>query len=136
MENKNQPIKKHPLYNRWHCMRQRCLYKSSTSYKYYGGRGITVCERWLDFKNFVSDMGLPPTKKHTIDRIDNTKGYEKDNCRWVTMAQQNRNKRNSGLCKNGHLLTKENSIQTQNGKGPARRCKKCYFAGKKSKKNE
>lgn len=62
-----------------------------------GGRGITVCDTWLDFRCFYKDMGDPPTKDHTLERIDNEKGYEAENCKWSTMKEQQRNKRNNIL---------------------------------------
>lgn len=78
-------------------MRQRCSYVKDRKYKYYSGRGITVCERWLiygmGFKNFCVDMGERPSMKHTLDRIDSTKGYSSDNCQWL-LWQQNCVKRN------------------------------------------
>lgn len=79
-------------YTTWHSMLQRCLNKNSQEYPNYGARGIAVCERWRDFKNFLFDMGEKPKGTH-IDRIDNNKGYSKDNCRWVTPRENMQNKR-------------------------------------------
>jgi hypothetical protein len=84
---------KHPDYNCWRKMRSRCNDTNNAEYRYYGGRGIRVCERWADFAVFMMDMGARPTPAHTIDRINNDGNYEPDNCRWATMAEQNRNKR-------------------------------------------
>lgn len=78
-------------YNTWHSMIQRCNNKNSTSFFKYGGKGIFVCESWLKFENFIADMGSSPSLKHTLDRIDGTKGYYKENCRWASYAEQNRN---------------------------------------------
>ena len=84
---------KHPLYKTWDSMIGRCYHKTNASYKNYGARGITVCQEWLDdFANFLRDMGNKP-EGHTLDRIDNDKGYSKDNCRWATWSEQIRNQR-------------------------------------------
>lgn len=72
----------------------RCLNKNHKAFEYYGGRGITVCDRWLKFENFLEDMGEKPTGL-SIDRIDNNGNYESLNCRWTTMKIQASNKRNT-----------------------------------------
>lgn len=85
-----------PEYVSWQAMKRRCLNKGYRNYKRYGGRGITVCERWrTSFDDFLADMGRKPTPKHQIDRIDNDKGYSPDNCRWATPKEncQNKSKR-------------------------------------------
>lgn len=78
-------------YRIWENMRQRCLNPKASHYARYGGRGISICERWNDFALFYADMGPCPTQKHSIDRIDNDGGYEPENCRWVTQTEQMRN---------------------------------------------
>lgn len=84
----------HPLYRVWHGMRVRCYKKNTPYYKNYGGRGITVCDEWMfNFETFVNDIGIKPSPNHSLDRIDNEKGYCKDNCRWATPTEQARNKR-------------------------------------------
>src|ERR1700723_2289660 len=84
-------------YNIWLNMKARCYNKNEPAYKNYGGRGITLCDRWLEsFENFYKDMGNRPIK-HTIDRINNDGNYCKENCRWVTMLDQSHNKRNNRL---------------------------------------
>jgi hypothetical protein len=81
-------------YSAWLSMKQRCSNPNYRNYKFWGGRGIAVCERWKDsFENFFSDMGKKPTPQHSLDRIDNDKGYGPDNCRWVTRSVQNSNRR-------------------------------------------
>lgn len=83
------------LFNIWRGMLERCRLTSHKSYAQYGGRGITVCERWQErFEYFLMDMGQPPSAKHTLDRWPNNEGnYEPGNCRWATMFEQSRNRR-------------------------------------------
>jgi hypothetical protein len=79
----------------WNSMVQRCTNSKSVGYSNYGGRGITVCDRWRSFENFFADMGPRPTALHSIERRDNDKGYAPDNCHWATRQEQNRNRRNT-----------------------------------------
>ena len=83
-------------YRIWGGMKSRCYNPQVPCYKDYGGRGRTICQRWLDsFDAFLSDMGECPSKAHTIDRTDNSKGYEPGNCKWATMQTQMRHTRHN-----------------------------------------
>lgn len=79
-------------YNSWKSMKRRCSDTNFHQYKDYGGRGITVCERWSLFDNFLADMG-PRPKGHSIERINNDEGYTPDNCKWILNREQHQNKR-------------------------------------------
>lgn len=82
------------IYNAWQNMTRRCYDKKNTHYKHYGGRGITVCDRWRhSFENFLEDMGKTYDKKLELDRIDFNGNYELSNCRWATETEQANNSR-------------------------------------------
>lgn len=84
-----------PEYRAWFKMKQRCLNPNYIAYRNYGGRGISVCEKWLLFINFYADMGDKPTSTHSLDRIDPNGNYEPSNCRWATFLEQQNNRRNT-----------------------------------------
>lgn len=95
-----------PEYNTWSGMIQRCTNPKSKKFPIYGGRGITVCNRWMEFGNFLSDMGRKPSLVHTIDRIDVNKDYTPGNCRWATKKEQGRNTRfNRNITCDGVTMT-------------------------------
>lgn len=85
-----------PEFNIWVKMRQRCNSEKDKAFKNYGGRGIKVCNRWLNsFENFLSDMGRRPSPEHSLERKNNNRGYSKNNCKWATIREQSRNRRNN-----------------------------------------
>lgn len=87
-------------------MRSRCNNRNVPAYPMYGGRGIKVCARWDLYENFFADMGSKPSAAHSLDRIDNDKWYEPGNCRWATMKEQQRNRRNNRIIeKDGIVAT-------------------------------
>lgn len=82
-------------YSIWSSMVKRCTNKNCKGYKNYGGRGITLNPRWLKFENFFADMGKAPDKHYSLERIDVNGGYWKENCKWIPILEQSRNKRNT-----------------------------------------
>ncbi len=84
-------------YNSWAGMKDRCLNKNCKDYHLYGGIGIKICDRWLNFDGFYEDMGDRPTREHSIDRMNTRGNYEKSNCRWATPREQARNRRTSKI---------------------------------------
>jgi len=91
IHNESSPATKE--YKAWSSMKSRCYYSGDSSYKYYGARGIKVCNRWvISYSNFLTDVSRAPTQNHSIGRIDNDKDYEPSNVRWETSLQQNNNR--------------------------------------------
>jgi len=82
------------VYKTWIAMKARCFNEDDVNFPLYGGRGITVCKEWLDFETFYKDMGDIPDG-YSIERLDTNLGYSKDNCKWASATEQQRNKRNS-----------------------------------------
>lgn len=89
-------FKELPEYETWCGMKKRCNNPNTKGFSDYGGRGITVCDRWQhSFADFLADMGSRPSRDHTIERINNEKGYSPDNCKWLEKEKQAQNKRNN-----------------------------------------
>ena len=86
------------IHNVWRAMIARCGKSTHPGYAWYGGRGISVCERWLNLDNFYADMGDPPPGL-SLDRIDNDGPYHPDNCKWSTQSEQGRNRRSNRMLK-------------------------------------
>lgn len=103
---KTHGMRRSPTWYSWRAMLERCLYSKNSSYPYYGGRGIKVCNRWLRFENFLADMGVRPLGT-TIERNDRDGHYEPSNCRWATASEQQSNKRSN------RLLTFRGQTKTQ-----------------------
>ena len=93
--------KERPEHYIWRTMLARCRNPKAGSFEYYGSRGISVCKRWHKYENFLADMGVRPSADHSLDRIDNTKGYSKSNCRWATRSTQQKNKSTTRWYTNG-----------------------------------
>ena len=94
-------------FSTWTDIKTRCYNKNSTSFANYGGRGIKVCDKWLEsFEDFLSDMGVRPSRNHSIDRIDVDGDYTPNNCRWATAKEQANNKRSN------HMITINRETKT------------------------
>lgn len=96
-------VSKNITYPSWRHMINRCLNPNSDVFRHYGARGITVCERWKDFALFIKDMGPRPSKKHSINRVNNDGNYEPGNCEWATVMQQMANTRRNVFIKGKHV---------------------------------
>ena len=88
---KTHGLSKSKEYKVWCAMKERCAKPTDKSFINYGGRGIKVHPSWMDFSNFINDMGMRPTPKHTLERVDNDGNYEPNNCKWATRGEQRRN---------------------------------------------
>ncbi len=96
---------KTPTYSSWVNMRTRCENPKATQWKWYGAKGVTVCERWKTFGLFLEDMGERPTPKHTLDRINGDLGYEPGNVQWSLQTEQCRNRKSTRAVVRGDGVT-------------------------------
>lgn len=88
----NENLGKHRTYRIWKAMKSRCFWDGHEATDRYQGKGVQVCDRWMNFLTFLDDMGHPPTPTHSIDRKDTNGNYEPNNCRWATNLEQSRNR--------------------------------------------
>ena len=105
-----------PEYRAWSSAKNRCYNKNNPSYKNYGGRGIRMCDRWnKSFINFIEDMGFKPGAEYSIERIDNDGDYSTENCKWVVIKDQVRNRRNTLLCNyRGNVIPLAEACENEN----------------------
>jgi hypothetical protein len=120
LKNKTHGMRNSSEYRIWGGIKTRCTNKNSPDYDRYGGRGVTMCDEWLgNFEAFLNHLGPRPSKQHSIDRIDNDKGYEPGNVRWATTKEQARNRRNSTYVTDGmrvlHIIDVANELGITRG---------------------
>lgn len=98
-------LSKTRIYRIWSSMKQRCLNPLNPRWADYGGRGISICEKWMVFEEFFKDIGDAPSPAYSLDRIDNNAGYSPDNCRWATRSEQQFNRRRRTIAIGGRNYT-------------------------------
>jgi hypothetical protein len=110
-------LSKQPEYQIWAQMKQRCHNPKSKKYMNYGARGIFVCERWKNsYLNFIEDMGQRPTDKHSIERVDVNGPYSPENCKWLLIKEQNKNRTDSSNLEVGEVIGKLTILYEVEGK--------------------
>lgn len=134
---RRQMVSDSPTYTTWINMKKRCSDKNLRNYHRYGGRGITVCDRWVhSFKNFIEDLGEKPVD-YSLDRVDNNGNYEPGNCRWATRHQQCANRVTNGKCVGVFFTNQYKRWEAQlqyNGKFVLRRKFKSFDAALQARK--
>lgn len=88
----------------WRSMMSRCYNSNTANFKYYGAKGVKVCKRWHEYKNFLLDMGVRPSKLHSLDRVNNNADYKPSNCKWSTRSEQQKNKSSTRIFTDGEFV--------------------------------
>lgn len=114
-------------YIAWQNMKSRCYDSSRPGYELWGGRGITVCDRWKNsYETFLQDMGRRPNDNYSLDRINNDGNYTPENCRWASKSEQESNKTKLVTCRKGHPLIGDNIVISTDGRVRCAICKRVY----------
>ena len=128
------PANRERAYGRWWSMLDRCTNPDNRNWARYGGRGITVCERWLDFDAYYTDTGDAPAPGLSLDRVDNDADYSPENIRWATAKEQRDNQQKKTHCKYGHPFDGVNLRIGPDGRRTCRTCERAREARRQARR--